>query len=316
MIWKQVCNADSVKTVTCIGCGLIGGGWVVHFLKQGFNVVVWDPASDARETLDKLLQQAIPVVFETEQVLEKCRQRLHFSETLAEALSEADYVQESAPEILSLKRDLFLDIDKHLDANVIVGSSTSGLLMSDMVTTAIYPQRFVVCHPFNPAYLIPFMEVIPSHKTLPEIALWAQKFFELSGKKVALIDKEVPGFIGNRLQAAIWRECVHMLKEGEASVEQLDMAVRDGLALRWSLLGPFMTFHSAVLDGGMRSFLEKFNGFFDKPWSRLQAPEIDKEFIEYLVTATESAAGGESNEDIVRRRDQGLVAILTALESK
>jgi len=313
MAWQEVCSVDAVKTVSCIGCGLIGGGWVIHFLSRGLEVVVWDPAEDARKNLDKLLQQAMPVVFGSELALAECRKRLRFVDTLAEALAEAEYVQESAPEILSLKQNLFFDIDQHLDSNVVVGSSTSGLLMSDMLTNAIYPERFVVCHPFNPSYLIPFLEVVPSKHTLLAVSSWAKKFFEIAGKKVALIDREIPGFIGNRLQAAVWRECVHMLKEDEATVEQLDMAIREGLAPRWCMLGPFMTFHSAVSEGGIRSFIEKFNGFFDKPWSRLPSPDISPELIEKIVIATETAASKVGEKALIERRDEGIVAIVKAV---
>lgn len=315
MNWQPICDAKSVKNITCVGAGLIGGGWAAYFLSLGFNVTVWDPGKTAVKNLEEVLNAAWPLLEKRGLAPDASRSRLQWEDNLDTALENADYVQESAPENLALKQSLFSDIDKALDPRVVVGSSTSGLLMSHMATDLENPQRFMTCHPFNPSYLIPFIEIVPGEKTSRQAALWAESFFTLGGKQVALIEKETPGFIGNRLQAAIWRECVHMLNNGEATVEQLDMAVTQGLALRWALVGPFMTFHSAVHDGGMRGFLEKFNGFFDKPWSRMDSPKMDKEKIEQLIRATESMAGEEGTNDIVRRRDNGVSAIMDALEN-
>ena len=185
--------------------------------------------------------------------------------------------------------------------------------MTEMAAHCDHPERFVVCHPFNPPYLIPFMEVVCGKATDPQVGEWTKTFYESTGKKVALMANEIPGFIGNRLQQAVWHECVHMLNEGEATVEQLDLALTEGLGLRWSLVGPFMTFHLAA--DGMRDYLNKYKHFFDEPWTRCPSPNVTDELCEKIIAGTETLADNREHKALIDRRDQGLIATLSARKS-
>ena len=311
MRWTPICIPEEVTTVACVGTGLIGGGWVAHFLARGYDVKVYDPGQGAEERLEKLLDGCWPVLEKLGLAEGAGRDRLEFVDTLEAALAQAQFVQESVPEVMSLKQQLLAEIDQLAPLGVTIGSSTSGLLMTEMAAKCENPQRFVVSHPFNPPYLIPFMEVVCGEQTDPAAGDWTKAFYEASGKKVALMDKEVSGFIGNRLQEAVWRECVHMLNEGEASVEQLDLALTEGLGLRWALVGPFMTFHLAA--DGMRDYLERYKGFFDEPWTRCPSPEITDELCEKIIAGTEALAGQRDKDAIAAMRNDGLIAMLQAL---
>ena len=231
-------DPGSVRTITCIGAGTIGGGWAAYFLARGFTVKVWDPDPNAGDRLARLIDAAWPALAELNMVDGADRNAWTVHTDLAEALAGTDFVQESAPENLDLKRQLLADIDALTPASVVVGSSTSGYAMTEMATEVARPERFVVGHPFNPPYLIPLVEVVGGEATAPAAVDWAAEFYDLIGKSVIRMDREVPGFIANRLQEAQWREALHMVAAGEASVEQIDRSIPDGPGLRWPFHGP------------------------------------------------------------------------------
>ena len=194
-----------------------------------------------------------------------------------------------------------------------ISSSTSGYPMSEMQDKCTHPDRTVVGHPFNPPYLIPLVEVVGGTSTAPEVVQWTAAFFRHAGKSVITMDREVPGFIANRLQEALWREALHMVAAGEATVEQIDLSITDGPGLRWPIHGPMLTFHLAGGQGGMAHMLDHFGPSLDSPWTRLRAAELTPQLRDAVVAGCEREAGGRSIDDLVAERDRGVIAILRAL---
>ncbi|SMD21974.1 3-hydroxyacyl-CoA dehydrogenase NAD-binding domain-containing protein [Kibdelosporangium aridum] len=302
-----------MKTVACVGAGVIGGGWVAHFLARGMRVVAWDPAPDAEEKLRRLVDAAWPALTELGLADHASKDNLSIAKTLAEATADAEFVQESAPEKLELKQKLLADIDDVTPPHVVIASSTSGYGMTEMQVAAKNPDRLVVGHPFNPPYLIPLVEVVGGKLTRRSAVEQAADFYRGTGKTVIVMEREVPGFIANRLQEAMWREALHMVANGEATVEQIDLSITDGPGLRWPVHGPLLTFHLAGGEGGMAHMLDHFGPSLKSPWTRLDAPELTKHLRDSVVQGCLAEADGRSIEDLVEQRDRAIIAIQRAV---
>lgn len=311
--WQPVTAPDAVRSVACVGSGVIGGGWVAYFLARGFDVKAWDPGPDAEARLRHLVDAAWPALTDLGLAPGADRGRLTMAATLAEAVDGVSLVQESAPEDLELKRTLLADIDEVAAPGVVISSSTSGYPMTDMQTRCTSPGRTVVGHPFNPPYLIPLVEVVGGEQTHADVVAWTSDFFRAAGKSVITMDREVPGFIANRLQEAMWREALHMVAAGEATVEQIDLSITDGPGLRWPIHGPMLTFHLAGGQGGMAHMLDHFGPSLEAPWTRLVSTELTPELRDAVVDGCEAEADGRSVDDLVAERDRGVIAILRAL---
>jgi carnitine 3-dehydrogenase len=305
---------DAVHTVTVVGTGVIGGGWAAHFLRRGYDVVAWDPGPDARSRLSRLLDTAWPALERLGLSDGASRDRLTWADTLEEALATTDFVQESSPEVLDAKIDLLARVDRATSPEVVVASSTSGLLMTDMAVDCEHPERLLVGHPFNPPYLIPLVEVVGGAKTDPDAVSWAERFYTAAGKTALTMEQEVPGFVGNRLQEALWREALHMVDSGQATVQQIDDSIAYGPGLRWAIMGPMLTFHLAGGPGGMAHMLDHFGPALLEPWTRLEAPELTPQLRDRVVDGATQAAGVLSVSQLERRRDAFLVDLLLLLE--
>ena len=306
----------AVRHIACIGCGVIGGGWAAQFLAQGYSVSAYAPVAGEEAALYRLVDAAWPSLERLGLAEGASPDRLHFTTDLGEALAGADFVQESAPEDLALKHRLYADMDDLVAPDVVIGSSTSGFAMTDIQAHCRYPGRAVVAHPFNPPYLIPLVEVVGGERTDPETVDWACAFYELAGKKVLRMERELPGFVGNRLQDAIWREALHMVANGEATVQQLDDAITYGPGLRWAIMGPCLTFHLAGGEGGMAHMLDHFGPALKEPWTRLKAPRLTRKLRDRMVDGCESEAGDRTIADLIRERDDCLVGILDTLQAR
>ncbi|NED03109.1 L-carnitine dehydrogenase [Streptomyces sp. SID6648] len=306
------CAPEAVRRVACVGAGVIGGGWAAHFLARGYDVTAWDPAPDAAVRLRRLIAAAWPALEQLGLADGASQDRLTVTATLEEAVAEAQFVQESAPEKLDLKRDLLARLDAAAPAGTVIASSTSGYPMTDMQTEAAGPGRLVVGHPFNPPYLIPLVEVVGGERTDTAAVEWASRFYEVAGKSVITMDREVPGFIANRLQEALWREALHMVANGEATVAEIDASITEGPGLRWAVMGPMLTFALAGGEGGMAHMLDHFGPSLKSPWTRLEAPELDRALYEAVVAGCDEAADGRSIADLVAERDRGVIDILRA----
>jgi carnitine 3-dehydrogenase len=304
---------EGVRRVTNVGGGAIGGGWSAHFLAWGYDVTTYlhDAAEEA--PLRQLVETAW-VSLEALGLAEGASMgRLRCTTDLAEACAEAEFVQESVPENLALKQAVYEKLGDLVPQDVVIASSTSGLSMTDIQARCATPERTVVAHPFNPPYLLPLVEMIGGAKTSPDTVAWAAAFYRLSGKVPLVMNKEIPGFIATRLQEALWREALHMVANGEATVEQIDLAIVNGPGPRWAVLGPCMAFHVASGEGGMAHNLDHFGPALKLPWTRLEAPELTQELRNRMVEGCNRVAGAQDFATLAAERDAGLVAIARAL---
>ncbi|MEE2570007.1 3-hydroxyacyl-CoA dehydrogenase NAD-binding domain-containing protein [Pseudarthrobacter sp. J64] len=306
-------SMHDVDTVACVGIGTIGGGWAAYFLAQGYRVKAWDPAPDAESRLRRLIDAAWPALTKLGLAPNASKDNFTVHSDLAEAVAGAGFVQESAPEVLELKRSLLARIDAVTAEDVVIASSTSGYGMTEMATEAANPARLVVGHPFNPPYLIPLVEVVGGEATSAAAVKWAAAWYEHIGKSVITMDREVPGFIANRLQEALWREALHMVDNGEATVEQIDLSITDGPGLRWPIQGPMLTFHLAGGEGGMAHMLDHFGPSLKSPWTRLDAPELTPELRDAVVAGCDEEIADRSFLELVAERDEAIIAIRNAI---
>jgi carnitine 3-dehydrogenase len=307
-------SPEAVATVAVVGTGVIGAGWAAHFLRMGYDVAAWDPGPGAAERLTALVEDAWPVLERLGLRQGASRSRLRFAGSLAEAAADAQFVQESAPEVLDAKIALLAELDAATPRDVVVASSTSGFMMSEMAVSTKTPGRFVVGHPFNPPYLIPLVEIVGGRDTDPAAVAWAGKFYAHTGKVCLTMDREVPGFVGNRLQEALWREALHMIDSGEATVQQIDDSITYGPGLRWALMGPMLTFHLAGGQGGIAHMLDHFGPALLEPWTRLTAPELTSQLRDLVVDGVSEHAGDVPIRQLERRRDDFLADLLLLLE--
>ncbi|MFJ4207893.1 3-hydroxyacyl-CoA dehydrogenase NAD-binding domain-containing protein [Paenarthrobacter sp. NPDC089675] len=306
-------NMNDVDTVACVGIGTIGGGWAAYFLAQGYRVKAWDPSPDAESKLRRLIDAAWPALTKLGLAPHASKDNFTVHSDLAEAVDGVGFVQESAPEVLDLKRSLLARIDSVTAQDVVIASSTSGYGMTEMATEAANPARLVVGHPFNPPYLIPLVEVVGGENSSAEAVKWAAAWYEHIGKSVISMDREVPGFIANRLQEALWREALHMVDNGEATVEQIDLAITDGPGLRWPIQGPMLTFHLAGGEGGMAHMLDHFGPSLKSPWTRLDAPELTPQLRDAVIAGCDEELAGRSFLELVAERDEAIIAIRNAV---
>jgi len=304
---------EGVRRVTNVGGGPIGGGWSAHFLACGYDVTTY--LHDAAE--EAPLRQLVETAWVSLEALGLAEgasmDNLRCTTDLAEACAEAEFVQESVPENLALKQAVYEKLGDLVPQDVVIASSTSGLSMTDIQARCATPERTVVAHPFNPPYLLPLVEMIGGAKTSPDTVAWAAAFYRLSGKVPLVMNKEIPGFIATRLQEALWREALHMVANGEATVEQIDLAIVNGPGPRWAVLGPCMAFHVASGEGGMAHNLDHFGPALKLPWTRLEAPELTQELRNRMVEGCNRVAGAQDFATLAAERDAGLVAIARAL---
>lgn len=300
---------EKVSRVTCIGAGPIGGGWAAFFLAQGYRVTSYLHAESEYDALMRLLDTAWTSLEEIGLADGASRDNFSWTTDLAEAVENTEFIQESVPEVLALKQGLYQTLGDIVDTRVVIASSTSGLSMTDIQTNCATPERTVVAHPFNPPYLLPLVEMIGGEKTSQATVEWAQKFYTAAGKAPLVMQKEVPGFIATRLQEAIWREALHMVANGEATVEQIDQAVVNGPGPRWALMGPCEIFHVGGGEGGMAYCLDQFGPALKLPWTRLIAPELTDELRNAMVDGCVEMTAGQDFATLSKKMNDGLVEI-------
>jgi carnitine 3-dehydrogenase len=304
----------TVRSVGLLGGGVIGGGWAARFLLNGIDVKVFDPDPDAprkigeivangRRSLPRLLSSALPA-----------EGHLTFVSTPAEAVTGVEFVQESAPERIEVKQELLGRADAAASPDVIVASSTSGLLPTRLQSAMHHPHRFVVGHPFNPVYLLPLVEVCGGENTEPATVKRAADVYRSVGMRPLLLDTEIDGFVSDRLLEALWREALWLVNDGVATVSQIDDAIRFGAGLRWSAMGTFLIYRMAGGEAGMRHFMAQFGPALQWPWSKLtDVPELTDELLDRLVLQSDEQASGRSVRELEALRDDCLVAVMKGL---
>lgn len=302
-----------IKIFAALGTGVIGAGWIARALAHGLDVHAWDPAPGAEAALRTRIANAWPALEKQGLAPGASMQRLRFFADLEACVRDADFIQESAPERLDLKLDLHARISAASRPDVIIGSSTSGLLPSEFYAEALHPERCVVGHPFNPVYLLPLVEVVGGERTAPEAVQAAIGIYSALGMRPLHVRKEVPGFIADRLLEALWREALHLVNDGVATTGEIDDAIRFGAGLRWSFMGTFLTYTLAGGDAGMRHFMAQFGPALKLPWTYLQAPELTEQLIDDVVAGTAVQQGQRSLAELERYRDDCLLAVLGAI---
>ncbi|MDI1334915.1 MAG: 3-hydroxyacyl-CoA dehydrogenase NAD-binding domain-containing protein [Lacunisphaera sp.] len=302
----------NIERVAVVGAGLIGSSWAAHFLARGLDVSVTDPAPGAERGLREQIDRAWPIVTQLGLAPGASRNRLHFTPALEAAVAGADFVQENGPEREELKVKLFAELDRLVPPDVILASSSSGLKMSAIQAGCRHPERCVIGHPFNPPHLIPLVEVVGGRSTAAACLERACAFYIQVGKKPILLHKEVTGHVANRLQAALWREAVHLVEQGVISVGDVDDAVSWGPGLRWGVMGPNLIFHLGGGPGGIRHFMAHLAGPFSRWWADLGKPELTADLQAKLIAGVETAAAGQSIAELETYRDQMIIALLAA----
>jgi carnitine 3-dehydrogenase len=302
----------NIERVAVIGTGTIGMSWAALFLARGLVVGASDPAPGAEARLRRFVADAWPVLARLGAVAPAPPQeRLTFHPEPETAVQGAGFVQENAPERESVKQELLARIDAALPDETVIASSSSGLLISRLQSSCRHPERVVLGHPFNPPHLIPLVEVVGGARTAPETVARAMAFYAAIGKRPIYIRREVGGHVANRLQAALWREAVHLVASGVASVADIDAAISEGPGLRWALMGPHLTFHLAGGTGGMAHFLDQLGPPLEGWWGDLGSPSLTPEVQDLLVSGVTAEAGERDIAALAAQRDDFLIRLLT-----
>ena len=297
--------------VSVIGAGTIGASWAAYFLARGFEVAAYDPAPNGEDAARRFIDDAWPTLETLGAVRPGAdRGRFSFFKDPAAAAKGAGFVQESGPEREDVKIELFAAIDRAAPPDAVIASSSSGLLISRVTAKFRHPERCVIGHPFNPPHLIPLVEVVGGEKTSPDALGKAMAFYRDIGKHPIHIRKEVRGHAANRLQAALWREAIHLVTEGVVSVADADAAIAYGPGLRWALMGPHLTFHMAGGDGGMKHFMDHIGPAIQSWMDDLGAPVLDAKTQQAIVEGVAEEAAGRSMDELRRWRDRKLIEIL------
>lgn len=307
-------NPSDVRRVASLGAGPIGAGWTAHFLARGYETTAYLYSMDEKEAFTQILETAWISLTELGLAPGVSLDQLTLTDDLAAAVKDADFVQESGPEILPVKQDLYEKLGRLVRPGIVISSSTSGLTMTDIQAKCPSPERTVVGHPFNPPYLLPLVEIIGGKKTSPDSVEWTRDFYEAAGKAPLVMKKEVPGFVATRLQEALWREALHMVANGEATPEDIDIALVNGPGPRMAVMGQCMAFHVACGAGGMATNLDQFGPALKLPWTRLEAPELTQDLRDAMVNGCNEIAGERGFEEMAAERDRAIVGILKAIK--
>lgn len=299
-----------VTRVTVLGAGTIGASWCALFLAKGLDVIAYDIGADSERALFAFVDAAWPTLIELGLAADASMSRLRYTPDLAAACQTTDFVQECTPERLDLKVRLFESVDALVRPDVLIASSSSALTVSEMQARCRRPERVVLGHPFNPPHIMPLVEIAGGGKTSVEALDRASAFYEALGKSAIRINKEVYGHVANRIQAAVFREAIHLLDSGVASLGDIDKAITEGPGLRWALMGPFLTYHLAGGPGGMAAFMRQFAPVQRKLWDELGAPTLDDALQATIVEAMSGELQGRETSDLVTKRDRSLVSLL------
>jgi 3-hydroxyacyl-CoA dehydrogenase len=293
-----------------VGTGVIGASWATLFLARGFDVLATDPAPNAQADLRRFVDTAWPGIAKLGLSPKASPEHLSFTTDLRQALADADFVQESAPDDRELKISLFAEMDKAAPADSIIASSSAGLTMSVLQSACKHPERCVIAHPLNPPHIIPLVEVVGGAKTSPEVVQQAMSFYASIGKKPIHLRKEVVGHVANRLQAALYREVAHLIEQDVLDVAAVDAAVCWGPGLRWGVMGPNLLFHLGGGTGGIQRFMERLPASMARWWKDLGKPELTQKLKQTIIDGTLEQAGDRSVEQLARERDEMVLGLI------
>ncbi len=302
-----------IKRVACIGSGLVGQGWAALFALNGYEVVLQDITEEKLvEAIERTAHHINTLVnAKLAQGLDEAVARLRSTTSLEEALDGADFVVESVFESLEVKCPLFAEMDRIAPANVVLASSTSGFMMSDIAKDMeLHPERAIVAHPWNPVHLVPLVELSPGEKTSQGTVDLTYRIMEDIGRVPVVLKKEVLGFIANRLSAVLWREALDLVDQGVASVEEVDKAIRAGPGIRWAIMGPYLTYHLGGGKGGIE-YIMRHIGVKKAKWLETAATWTmqPESVVQKAVDGVNDMVGATALEELEAKRDEYLIAL-------
>ena len=298
-----------------IGGGVIGGGWVARLIQNGVDVGIYDPDPEASRKIDAVMTNADAALGKLTMAPLPRRGEMRFAGSVAEAVAGAELIVEAVPERLDIKQAVYTEIEAAVAPAALISSSTSGILPSDLQAKMDRPERLLVGHPFNPVYLLPLVELVGGKSTSAETIERAAGFFAGIGMHPLQIRKEIEAFVADRFLEAVWREALWLVKDGIATTEEIDDAIRFGFGLRWAQMGLFETYRVAGGEAGMAHFIAQFGPCLKWPWTKLMdVPELTDELVQAISGQSDAQSGMHSIRELERIRDTNLVAILQALK--
>ena len=301
----------SIRRIAVVGTGVIGASWTALFLAKGLQVVATDPAPNAEAALRKFVAAAWPALQRLGLSPGASQSNLTFAADLAQAMAGADLVQENGPERMDFKQKLYGQLDELLPPDVIIASSSSGLIMSEIQKgAASHPERCVIGHPFNPPHVIPLVEIVGGAKTSEETIRRATEFYTSIGKKAVRLNKELPGHVANRLQAALAREVYHLVAEDVLSAADVDTALSWGPGLRWGIMGNMMINHLGGGPGGIEHFFQQFAGPMMVSWKALGSPVLTPDVQKKLIDGVHAEIGSRTIAELEAERDDLLLGLI------
>ena len=300
-----------IRRIAIIGTGVIGASWAALFLANGLDVVATDVAPGAEAALKRFVAAAWPALQRLGLAAGASQSRLSFTAALTDAVKDADLVQENGPEKIEFKKTLYRQLDELLHPSVIIASSSSGLTMSEIQSACeMHPERCVIGHPFNPPHLVPLVEIVGGTKTSKDTIERAAEFYTSIGQRTVRLNKEMPGHVANRLQAALAREVYYLVAEGVVSAADVDTALCWGPGLRWGVMGNMMLNHLGGGPGGIEHFFQQFTGPMTAWWKTLGSPVLTPEVQKKLINSVHAEAGSRSINELAAERDEVLLGLI------
>ncbi|SHG56871.1 3-hydroxyacyl-CoA dehydrogenase NAD-binding domain-containing protein [Bradyrhizobium erythrophlei] len=302
---------NPIRRVAIIGTGVIGASWSALFLAHGLDVVATDVAPGAEAALKRFVAAAWPALQRLGLASGASQNRLSFTAVLTDAVKDADLVQENGPEKIDFKQTLYRQLDELLHPSVIIASSSSGLTMSEIQKgAASHPERCVIAHPFNPPHLVPLVEIVGGAKTSKDTIERAAEFYTSIGQRTVRLNKEMPGHVANRLQAALAREVYYLVGEGVVSAADVDTALCWGPGLRWGIMGNLMLNHLGGGPGGIEHFFQQFTGPMTAWWKTLGSPVLTPDVQKKLIDSVHAEVGSRTIDELAAERDEVLLGLI------
>jgi carnitine 3-dehydrogenase len=305
----------TIKQAAVIGGGVIGAGWVSRLIENGIDVTIFDPAPDAPEKVEAVLKNSRYAFAKLISAPRHKEGAVIYAASLEAAVAGAELIVESVPENLDIKQTVYAEIEQSASTDAMIASSTSGIMPSDLQQKMQNPERLLVAHPFNPVYLMPLVELVGGKKTSVDIIERARELYESIGMHPLHVKKEIEAFIADRLLEAVWRESLWLVKDGIATTQDVDDAVRFGFGLRYAQMGVFDTYRVAGGEAGMRHFMAQFGPCLKWPWTKLtDVPEFNDELVELIAGQSDAQSGHMTIREMERIRDDNLIAIMHGLQ--